>query len=1087
MLGMGIGRRCVLAVLAGAVLAVPGVAEDRLWITYPAISPDGAQIAFTYRGQIHLVDAEAGGVAIPLTSQGYHSHRAVWSPDAGQLAFASDVNGDDDVYVTDFGASPVRRLTWSSRAEVPVGFSPGGDTVLFSRAGLGDPEASVPPPGSRMVQLYDVDLESGGERLLLPYGAREAVWNGAGTQLVYSYDPSLDPGARQLRVASNARQIWLYDSETDTHTRLLEGPVDVLNPLWSADEASIFHLSEASGRLNVWRHDLETGQSVQLTDFTDHPVRHLSVSQAGDLAFTQAGGLYRLAAGSDTPERLAIVIPEQVMDQPVRNRSLEAREFVSSPDGAFWGMIVDNQVFVADRSGQVAQVTFGEEPKRDIAFSSDGALLAYAALRDHRWAIYAVSLLDEDGDPDLRGFEETALVELDDGNAFQPGFSPDGGKLAFIAYRREVAVLDLGDGEITTLFAPEDYNSSYSDGDLWFSWSPDSRHLAASWRQVPFAVVQMAGVVPADGSGPVAPLTTAISNVESAFWSADGMQIVASTVMFGPRRLDYLPMGAGEGGVIATDLYRVFMSGEARSDFLDAAQDGGGSGEVARNYDFSAQRSSILEDRLTDQSVLNLFTAPLGDGSGLVVFLLDAAMNDVSLALLDLESGEMTEIADGEVLAAMGALDMRHLSYVPGLNVLDVQTPDGVVSIPLDFLDATRGTRLSVDTGFVPSARRAEAFEQIWADIRFTFYRSDLEGRDWDAIGETYRAFLPGVASDRELSELVTEMFGELSASHLMVGYQPDEADRHGLPTRTATLGFYTGDDREGPGVPIAAILPGGPLDRQSLEVGEEDRIVWINGMEVDDQGGLDRLLDGMEGRMVSVGILPAGQEEVREIGVRPIGLPEEGYLAYRRWVDARRAMVEALSGACIVYEHMPAMDNGSYLRVSGRFLAARGTARAALLDVRSNPGGNEHRQLLNFLTGEPFAQVGREDRDLDVEPLDRWLGPSAVLIDSFAYSDGTIFPQAYQDIGIGPVIGERLLNTGTGVNYISSRLIPGLTYGIPVMPFRQLDGTFYENLEIEPDILVPFDPNVVLSGRDAALEAAVAALMEELGPDADC
>ncbi|MCY1561243.1 hypothetical protein D9M68_984720 [compost metagenome] len=79
------------------------------------------------------------------------------------------------------------------------------------------------------------------------------------------------------------------------------------------------------------------------------------------------------------------------------------------------------------------------------------------------------------------------------------------------------------------------------------------------------------------------------------------------------------------------------------------------------------------------------------------------------------------------------------------------------------------------------------------------------------------------------------------------------------------------------------------------------------------------------------------------------------------------------------------------------------------------------------------------------------------------------------------------MLNTGTAVNYVESRIVPGLTYGIPVLPSRRLDGTYYENFVIEPEVNVPFDPNNVGLNTDPQLEAGIAALMAEIGADADC
>src|SRR5690606_8315628 len=116
------------------------------------------------------------------------------------------------------------------------------------------------------------------------------------------------------------------------------------------------------------------------------------------------------------------------------------------------------------------------------------------------------------------------------------------------------------------------------------------------------------------------------------------------------------------------------------------------------------------------------------------------------------------------------------------------------------------------------ASRRRAAFDQVWADIKFKYYRSDVEGRDWERNGAHYREYLPSLASERELVDLVDEMFGEISASHLFVRYRPDAASRK-PGTSTASLGLFIDPSYPGPGIRIAEILDGGPLDRDSFDI----------------------------------------------------------------------------------------------------------------------------------------------------------------------------------------------------------------------------------------------------------------------------
>lgn len=1053
-----------------------------LWVRYPAISPDGTTIAFTYRGQIYVVDAE-GGLAIPVTSQGYYSYGAVWSPDSESLAFASDINGDDDVYVADF-SGPLQRRTWSSRAEVPTSFSPDGESVLFTALRLGDAEASVQAPLTRRPQLHSVSLASGRETLLLPNLAEEASWNADGTRLLYSQDRSGDPKERQHRVASNARQVWIYNAITDTHEPLFAEEIDTFNPLWGPDDESIFYLSEESGTLNVWRLDLSTGGKSQLTDFTGRPVRALSVSAAGDVAFSHNGAIHTLMAGETEPRAIEVIVPEQLMEQPERYITSQTAEFLSSPTGLHFAAIVNADVFLLDRAGNARQITATPEEERNVTFSPDGTMLVYAAQRDHRWGLYGVDLdLEDNGGELALAYEETPLVVEPEMNAFQPGFSPDGSKIAFIADRREVKIYDLETGGIVTLFAPGEYNTSYYDGDQWYIWSPTSLDLAVQWRTIFGSPTQHVGIAPADGSGPIQPVGAAIADLRNGVWSADGTHLVLRTLQFSVRQFD--------SGALAYDLYQLFLSEDARRDFLDAyegnpplvwpEQDEDGEAEpyfAPARYLLQADRPAHLERRLSSYSGVYPALVPLDDLRSLLIA--NPAGGGVEIDLLDLKTGDVTGLS---LIEADGISD---ITYVPALNVLDVKAGDGVLTLSLQDPAQIAFTPIEITYSVLPPARRAAAFEQAWADIRDTYYREDLEGRDWDGIGRYYRSLLGSIASDRELADLLRAMSGELSASHLFVTYDAPY-DRASVPNSTGSLGIFLDHSYEGEGRRIAALLPGGPLDRANLGIDPGDVIASINGVPVPDAGGIDLLLEGMRGRSVAIGIRDGEDEDPRLVTVTPISQYEEAMLHRAHWIDTRRAIVSDLSNACIVYEYVPQMNNAAYVSAHGRLLGASKSARAALIDVRSNTGGNLHRQLLNLLTGTPFGILGREGREWDSLPADRWQSPSAVLVDNFAYSDGSIFPQAYQDEGVGPLVGDRLLNTGTSVNYVDSRILEGLNYAIPVLPYRRLDGSYYENNEIVPDILVPFDPNSAGKGIDAQLEAAIAALMDEIGPDSDC
>ncbi|HUP13972.1 MAG TPA: hypothetical protein VM187_17250, partial [Niastella sp.] len=104
--------------------------QTPLWLRYPAISPDGKTIAFSYKGDLYKVPT-SGGDAYPITLHEAYDFMPVWSHDSKSLAFASDRYGNFDVFVMPATGGEAKRLTYHSANDVPYDFTPDNKTVLF--------------------------------------------------------------------------------------------------------------------------------------------------------------------------------------------------------------------------------------------------------------------------------------------------------------------------------------------------------------------------------------------------------------------------------------------------------------------------------------------------------------------------------------------------------------------------------------------------------------------------------------------------------------------------------------------------------------------------------------------------------------------------------------------------------------------------------------------------------------------------------------------------------------------------------------------------------------------------------------------
>ena len=155
--------------------------EHPLWMRFCAISPDGQQIAFSYKGDIYTV-ATTGGEARQLTTNSAYDAYPVWSPDGQQIAFASTREGGFDVWLMYSKGGTPTRLTTNSNDEFPITFSDKGH-VLYSTKIL--PTAQSIVSSRNFPQVYEVSTKGGRPRMFSVISMEDISINAQGDVLYH--------------------------------------------------------------------------------------------------------------------------------------------------------------------------------------------------------------------------------------------------------------------------------------------------------------------------------------------------------------------------------------------------------------------------------------------------------------------------------------------------------------------------------------------------------------------------------------------------------------------------------------------------------------------------------------------------------------------------------------------------------------------------------------------------------------------------------------------------------------------------------------------------------------------------------------
>jgi tricorn protease len=1083
---------CLGFTLALIVPELPAEEAIRL-ATAPALSPDGATLAFAWRGDIWLVSS-GGGVARPWNTHPGRDTQPHFSPDGKRIAFTSDRTGTRQVYVGDVSGGFVTQVTFHSEGTSVEQWFPDGQSLLVR----GERDHSFVDPQ----RLFRVNMtKRAGEELLFDAAAEDAAISPDGRKILFTRE-----GVAWWRKGyrgSEASQIWLYDLPTGEFTKLVDNERGGRSPRWRPDGKAFYYVGAQGGSYNLWQRDVTSGKERRLTDFSDDSVLVPCISRDGaTLVFQHLFDLYRYRPGSGKPpQRIEISCDSDVAPEPVVRRTLESATEVSfSSDGLELAMIAGGDLWVMDTElREPRQVTFSAEEERCPAFAPDGKSILFVSDMEGETNIWRATRADSHQYwwQNDRFVLERLTHDAESKSDLQ--WSPTGDKVAFVKGRGDLWIMDPDGQNAHRLVAHWDHPT--------YEWSPDGKWLTYAVYDDDFN--RDVWVVPVDGSRPPVNLSCHPNIDDNPAWSPDG-RIIAFTERRQGLAVDiyfvYLQKAEEEvddhdrAVQRAVEKIRKARSIRVSSNVAktggQAGRPGGASAvekpssKVPRppkpppklwiDFDHVADRihqvsiPDVTEGRLwwSPDSTRLAFTAASEGKTGVYTI---APPDDLTPKLLSTRVGKS---------ARWLSLDNRIVWLSSGI-------PGSVTPGKDEIL-----YRFSVPQQVDIARKYAAAFDICWRTMRDHFYDPRLNNRNWDEIRRKYAPMAQVVTSADELATVVRLMLGELNGSHL--GFYVTEGDvqatesqrsarldptEHQWKQTTAHLGLRFDRSYQGPGCKVHDVIFGSPADHVRTKVYPGEIVLSINGKAVGPGLDLTQFLNGPPHRDVRLRVRNDKGVD-RDVQLRAITYEKARSLLYEQWIQDTEQKVAAVSGDKLGYLRIRSMDMPSFYQFEHDLYHVGVHKEGLIIDVRENGGGFTTDHLLTALTQPVHAitvpRGGQPGYPQDRKVYATWNKPIVVLCNQNSFSDAEIFVHAIKTLHRGPVVG---VPTAGGV--LGTTSVPIMDIGRLRMPYR---GWFLlsngEDMELNgavPDYVVWPRPDEMSQGKDEQLAKAIEVLQTEV------
>jgi len=1045
------GLTLIFGLLAFFVMVANSESAEKQLVgaRYPAISPDGKQIAFSYMGDLWLVSSQ-GGKATRLTDHVAYDREPIWSPDGKWLAFTSNRSGNNDVYIMNSQGGIPCQLTFHSSNDGATDFTPDGKWIVFTSS------------RSSSSSIFKININGGNALPLLDtYWSwpHKAKISHDGKTMLFSLGMENNYLWRRGYRGSNTAKIWTKGISEKTAKAVFGDESNCFWPEWSADGQRVYFISDRQfNSKNIWSVAKDGSGLKPITTFSQEDVKWLSMAGRAPLAaYEREFGIWITDLNTGDSHRISIEAPTETKENRfffVNNASVS--EYRLSPDGKKIAAVVRGDIFVLSTEGEYARnITNTPWRERDIDWDKESQNLVYVSDVDANPEIYLISAIGTEKPRRLTKSKEDELTPL---------FSPDGKWIAYYRGKRQIRLIQP-DGKEDRLLVEDDFGGRFAEG---FSWSPDSRFIAVVPTRNANSDIFAVDVQ----TGKKFMLTNTAYDESSPLWSENGKFMLFSSNRFGHS----FPEFTGKWDIYQVHLEpkkpefdedefeKLFKTEEKeKKEKPEKKEDEKEKVEVKLNIKDIDRQTETVTNTLGNDSVFIL--SPKDNETVYFRSNIDGKNHLWKTSLKEKERGEYEPFMPQVQYPSSLQFDKggKYLYYLSRgrIGQIDVNSKRNKT---ISF-----NTKIRVDK----IADYEQALGELYYTLQHYFYDSEHHKVDWKGLYEHYKPVLQQVREDQDFYDYANEMIGHLNSSH--TGISGPRGARTEEPSAHVGAVFEFTDKK----VTLKRIIKDGPLYDQKGSVTVGDELIAINGKSVDPMKNIWTYFNGMLEKRVTLTFKSQKLKKNIDFSMKPISAGAENRLLLEEWIASRREIVKQKTDDSVAYIYMRAMGRGDLNRFLMELERDAVPRKGLILDLRFNFGGNVHDRVLQALTKPIYAKWRirglSETSQSTFGVTDK---PVVLLTNEITLSDGEMTSNGFKALKRGPIIGNTtygwlIFTTGVG-------LMNGGYFRLPFWGCYTLDGKDLETSGgVKPDIFIINDLNHDLQNQDPQLDKAIEKALE--------